>query len=50
MPNYKKLYFNLLGEVSDTIEALIATIRKAEEAYCEDDVPDIEPHPVDEDQ
>ena len=44
MPNYKKLYFELLGSVSDMIDQLAAAIHAAEEAYAQDDGPEYEPH------
>lgn len=44
MPNYKKLYFALLGSVSDAIDQLTKSIHEAEEAYAQDDAPESEPH------
>ena len=47
MPNYEKLYFELLGEISDAADLLIAAMRKAEEAFCEDGAPDWKSPPAD---
>lgn len=34
MVNYKTLYCQLMGEVSETIDRLIEAIRRAEDEYC----------------
>lgn len=47
MPDYEKLYFELLGEISDAADLLIAAMRKAEEAFCEDGAPDWKSPPAD---
>lgn len=35
MPDYKTIYLQLMGDVAEAIDLLIAAIRRAEEAYCE---------------
>lgn len=41
MTDYEKMYFTLLGEVSEVIERLIAVMRDAEDAYCMAGTPDM---------
>ena len=39
MPDYKKMYFELMAKVSDIIDALVEIQQKCEEMYidCEDE-------------
>lgn len=34
MPDYKTIYLQLMGDVAEAIDLLIAAIRRAEDAYC----------------
>ena len=37
MPDYKKMYFDLMAKVSDVIDALIEIQQKCEDIYIESD-------------
>lgn len=45
-PDYRKLYFNLMGKVADTIDQLIQAMCEAEDQYCREEALLTEPCPT----